>query len=141
MSLRVLLIPFKRLLRKRTGSKISQNIFRISQTIFRLKSQDPSRLRVFFGSRIVFFSYVEAVLDGSQPADNAIGRQLWDLVQSVPKVRGWIGVGLELDWSWIGVGLELDWSWIGVGLELDLSWIGVGLDWSWIGVGLELDWS
>jgi len=31
-------------------------------------------------------NYVEAVLDGSQPADNAIGRQLWDLVQSVPKM-------------------------------------------------------
>merc|ERR1711893_298673 len=30
--------------------------------------------------------YVEAVLDGSVPADNAIGRTLWDLVQSVPKM-------------------------------------------------------
>jgi len=31
-------------------------------------------------------SYVEAVLNGSQPADNSIGRKLWDLVQSVPKM-------------------------------------------------------
>jgi len=31
-------------------------------------------------------SYVEAVLDGSEVPDNAIGRTLWDLVQSVPKM-------------------------------------------------------
>jgi len=30
--------------------------------------------------------YVEAVLDGSEVPDNAIGRTLWDLVQSVPKM-------------------------------------------------------
>jgi len=30
--------------------------------------------------------YVESVLDGSEVPDNAIGRTLWDLVQSVPKM-------------------------------------------------------
>ena len=30
--------------------------------------------------------YVEGVLDGSVSPDNAVGRTLWDLVQSVPKV-------------------------------------------------------
>ena len=38
---------FKKALRKAHGSKISHTILRTSQTIFRLKSQDPSRLRVF----------------------------------------------------------------------------------------------
>jgi len=30
--------------------------------------------------------YVEGVLDGSISPDNAVGRTVWDLVQSVPKV-------------------------------------------------------
>lgn len=30
--------------------------------------------------------YVEAVIDGSEVADNSVGRTLWDLVQSVPKM-------------------------------------------------------
>jgi len=36
----------------------------------------------------ILLKYVESVCDGSQPADNVIGRQLWDLVQSVPKMDG-----------------------------------------------------
>jgi len=30
--------------------------------------------------------YIEAVIDGSEVADNSVGRTLWDLVQSVPKM-------------------------------------------------------
>jgi len=30
--------------------------------------------------------YIEAVMDGSEVADNSVGRTLWDLVQSVPKM-------------------------------------------------------
>lgn len=33
-----------------------------------------------------FARYIEAVIDGSEVADNSVGRTLWDLVQSVPKV-------------------------------------------------------
>jgi len=34
----------------------------------------------------VLLKYVGSVCDGTHQADNAIGRQLWDLVQSVPKM-------------------------------------------------------
>jgi len=46
-------------------------------------SEASNKLEIMLEALI---KYVEAILDGSEVGDNSVGRTLWDLVQSVPKM-------------------------------------------------------